>query len=313
MRITRRQFGMTLASGVALSAAPVFAQDKQVRVGFQKYGTLVLLKSTGLLEKKLSPLGYDVAWSEFAAGPQMLEALNAGAIDVAQTGEAPPIFAQAASPRLTYIAFEPPSPKGEAILVPKDSPIQSLGELKGKKIALNKGSNVHYLLVRALESVELAYDEVEQVFLAPADARAAFSSGSVDAWAVWDPFQASAEQTLGARELANAEGLAPNYQFYLGDRSFVEGSPEAVQTIIEAVSETGDWIKANPDVAAAELAPSTGIPVDALKLAIGRQSFGVAPLTEQVIADQQAVADVFHALGLLPSPIDVTKAVVGAS
>ncbi len=313
MVISRRIFGLMLTGALALASLPVGAADKEVRVGFQKYGTLVLLKGKGLLEEKLAPLGYTVKWAEFAAGPQMLEALNAGAIDIAQTGEAPPIFAQAASPRLTYVAYEPPAPKGEAILVPKDSPIQSVADLKGRKVALNKGSNVHFLLVRALEAAGIGYDEITPVFLAPADARAAFASGAVDAWAIWDPFQASAEQTLEARELTNAEGLAPNYQFYLGDRSFVEANPEAVKTIIGAIHEVGEWIKANPTAAADELAPSTGIPVAALELAISRQSFGVAPLTPEVVADQQAVADTFSKLGLLPKPVEVSKAIVNGS
>ena len=313
MRITRRLLGLAVAAGLAVAGLPAGAADREVRVGFQKYGTLVLLKGRGLLEEKLAPLGYTVKWAEFAAGPQMLEALNAGAIDIAQTGEAPPIFAQAASPRLTYIAYEPPAPKGEAILVPENSPIQSLADLKGKRIALNKGSNGHYLLVRALEQAGIGYDEITPTFLAPADARAAFASGAVDAWAIWDPFQASAEKTLKARELVNAEGLAPNYQFYFGDRAFVTGNPEAVTAIIAAIGETGDWIRANPTVAAAELAPATGIPVDALELAISRQSFGVAPLTDEVVADQQAVADTFEALGLLPKPVTVSDALANGS
>ena len=218
-----------------------------------------------------------MSWAEFAAGPQMLEALNAGAIDIAQTGEAPPIFAQAASDRLVYVAHEPPAPHGEAILVPKDSPIQSLADLKGKTVGLNKGSNVHFLLVKALESAGIGYDEITTAFLPPADARAAFASGAIDAWAIWDPFQASAEQTLGARVLTDAEGLAPNYQFYLGERSFVAANPEVVAALIATIQEVSRWITANPAEVAAELAPSTGIPADALELALTRQSFGVAP------------------------------------
>ena len=195
--ISRRLFGLAFAAGLA-AANPLHAQDKEVRIGFQKYGTLVLIKSKGILEPKLAPLGYTVKWAEFAAGPPMLEALNAGAIDIAQTGEAPPIFAQAASDTLVYIAHEPPAPRGEAILVPKDSSIASVADLRGKKVGLNKGSNVHFLLVRALEAAGVGYDEIEPVFLPPADARAAFASGAIDAWVIWDPYQASAEQTLGA-------------------------------------------------------------------------------------------------------------------
>lgn len=308
--ISRRRLGLAVAAAATLAALPLRAADKQVRVGFQKYGTLVLIKGRGLLEQKLAPLGYSVTWAEFAAGPQMLEALNAGAIDIAQTGEAPPIFAQAAGDRLVYVAHEPPAPRGEAILVPKDSPIRTLADLRGRTVGLNKGSNVHFMLVRALASAGVGYDEIEKAFLPPADARAAFASGAIDAWAIWDPFQASAEQAMEARVLADAEGLAPNYQFYLGDRSFVAAHPEAVAALIATIREIGDWIIASPAEVAAELAPTTGIPAEALELAISRQSFGVAPLTDQVIADQQAVADTFQSLGLLPRPISIRDAVV---
>lgn len=310
MKLSRRQLGLAASAALALAALPARAQTKEIRVGFQKYGTLVLLKGKGLLEDKLGKLGYEVTWSEFAAGPQMLEALNAGALDIAQTGEAPPIFAQAAGPRLAYLAFEPPAPKGEAILVHGDSTIASVADLKGKKVALNKGSNVHYLLVKALESAGLAYEDVETVFLPPADARPAFETKAVDAWAIWDPFLASAESALGAKVLANAEGLAPNYQFYLGDRAFLEANSDAAKELIAAIAEVGEWVTANPDAAAAELSPSTGIPEEVLKIAIARQSFGVAPITDQVIADQQAVADTFAKLGLLPAPVTVADAVV---
>jgi sulfonate transport system substrate-binding protein len=183
---------MAIALAAIIGAGTAQAQDKVVRIGFQKYGKLVLLKSKGFLEEKLKPLGYTGVWTEFPSGPPLLEAINAGAIDFGNTGEAPPIFAQAAGAPLLYVAYEPPAPRGEAILVPKDSPLKSVAELKGRKVAFNKGSNVHYLLVKALENAGLKYSDVQPVFLAPADARAAFERGSVDAWAIWDPFQAAA-------------------------------------------------------------------------------------------------------------------------
>ncbi len=189
-----------------------------------------------------------------------------GALDIAQTGEAPPIFAQAAGPRLAYLAFEPPAPKGEAILVPANSPITSVADLKGKKIALNKGSNVHYLLVKALQSAGVGYEDVEPCSCRPPTAVPPSRRTRVDAWAIWDPFLASAESALGAKVLANAEGLAPNYQFYLGERSFLEANPEAAKELIAAIAEVGLWITGNPDAAAAELSPSTGIPEDVLKV-----------------------------------------------
>src|SRR5882757_1683005 len=207
---------------VAATVGASYGQDKVVRIGFQKYGKLVLLKSKGSLEAKLAPLGYRVVWTEFPSGPPLLEALNVGAIDFGNTGEAPPIFAQAAGAPIQYVAYEPPAPKGEAILVQKDSKLTSVAELKGKKVALNKGSNVHYLLVKALENAGVKYSEIEPVFLAPADARAAFERGAVDAWVIWDPYQAAAEVATQARTLADGTGLAPNHQFYLGAQKFVE-------------------------------------------------------------------------------------------
>lgn len=316
-RLTRRTVlagAAGLSAGLAASfAGPALRPARaagEVRVGFQKYGTLVLLKGRGILEKKLEPLGITVKWAEFAAGPQLLEALNAGAIGIGQTGEAPPIFAQAASENLVYLANEPPAPKGEAILVPKDSPITSVAEFKGKTVGLNKGSNVHFLLVKALEKAGVPYAEVTTKFLPPADARAAFEKGAIDAWAIWDPFQAAAEVSIKARTLTTAEGIVPNYQFYLGARSFAQANPKVVATLIDAIRETDDWIQKDPAAAVAELAPSTGIPAPILSVAVGRQSFGVAPLTDKVIADQQLVADTFFALGLLPKKIVVADAVI---
>ncbi|MBB3770013.1 sulfonate transport system substrate-binding protein [Angulomicrobium tetraedrale] len=308
--ITRRT-ALAGAAGLALAlgSRAGFAAETQVRVGYQKYGTLVLLKGRGILEKKLEPLGVTVKWAEFAAGPQMLEALNAGAIDIGQTGEAPPIFAQAASDNLLYLANEPPAPKGEAILVPKDSAIKSVAELKGKTVGLNKGSNVHFLLVKALEKAGLAYTDITTKFLPPADARAAFEKGALDAWAIWDPFQASAELAIGARVLTTAEGIVPNYQFYLGSRKFADANPAVIDALIASIRETDEWIQKDPAAAVAELAPITGIPAPILSVAVGRQSFGVAALTPKVIADQQLVADTFFGLGLLPKKIVVADAV----
>ena len=190
--------GTIAVSSTALIVALAFvfaysaSAPEQLRIGYQKYGTLIILKARGALEKRLAPLNVEAKWTEFPAGPQLLEGLNVGSIDYGTVREAPPIFAQAPAANLVYSANEPPAPSAEAIVVPKGSNIKSVTELKGKKVALNKGSNVHYLLVKALEKSGLAYKDIEPVFLSPADARAAFESGSVDAWVIWDPFLAAA-------------------------------------------------------------------------------------------------------------------------
>ncbi len=309
--ISKRSFLILSAASLALSlsAAGASAQEKTLRVGFQKYGKIVLLKGKGTLEKALEPLGYKVTWTEFPAGPQLLEAVNVGAIDIGNTGEAPPIFAQAAGAPLVYVAYEPPAPKGEAILVPKGSPIQSVAELKGKKVALNKGSNVHYLLVKALEKAGVAYADITPVFLTPADARAAFERGAVDAWAIWDPFQAAAETTIGARTLTDGTGIVANHQFYLASEKLVANHDAALKVFLKQLSEVDDWAKADIAAVAEALSPSTGIPAPILQLALARQSYGIRPLDEATIAEQQRIADTFHALGLLPKPVTIASAV----
>ncbi len=298
-----------LSMSIALAGVGAsYGQDKVVRIGFQKYGKLVLLKSKGTLEDKLKAAGYKVVWTEFPSGPPLLEALNVGAIDFGNTGEAPPIFAQAAGAPIQYVAYEPPAPKGEAILVPKDSKLTSVADLRGKKIALNKGSNVHYLLVKALEKAGVKYSEVEPVFLAPADARAAFERGAVDAWVIWDPFQAAAEAATGARTLADGTGVVSNYQFYFSSKKFLESDAGIVDLVLAELREVDDWAKGDIHAVANQLAPAIGLPVDVVEVALKRQSYGIKPITDSVIADQQQVADTFFALGLLPKQIKISDA-----
>jgi sulfonate transport system substrate-binding protein len=302
----------TLALGI-LSAAALLtttaeAQDKTVRIGFQKYGKLVLLKGKGTLEGKLASLGYKVEWKEFPSGPPLLEAINVGALDFGNAGESPPIFAQAAGAPLLYVAYEPPAPLGEAILVPKNSPIKTVAELKGKKVALNKGSNVHYLLVRALEKAGVKYSEIEPVFLAPADARAAFERGSVDAWVIWDPFQAAAEDATGARTLADGTGIVANHQFYLSSKKFFETEKKVLDVVLDELREVDAWAQKDIRVVAEQLSPSVGLPVNVLEVALKRQSYGIKPINDAVIAEQQRIADMFHELGLLPKAIKVQDA-----
>jgi len=311
MSLTRRAFG-----GAALAAMSIVAtngaseaQEKVVHVGFQKYGNLILLKGKGDLEKKLAPLGYKVEWKEFPSGPPLIEAINVGAIDFGHAGEAPPIFAQAAGVPFVYIAHEPPAPKGEAILIPRDSPINTLADLRGRKVALNKGSNVHYLLVKALERAGVKYSEIEPAFLAPADARAAFERGAVDAWVIWDPYQAAAEIGIGARTLADGSGLAPNHQFYLASQKFADANPHVVDAIIAALVDIDAWARGREPLVAEELSAGIGIPAPVLEVALKRQTYGIEPLNASVVAAQQSIADTFLALGLLPKPIVVSTVV----
>lgn len=315
LRARRRTISLLVASiaGVAAATLPGIAQAQArpvLRIGYQKYGTLTLLKGRGTLEKRLAAQGVDVKWTEFPAGPVLLEGLNVGSIDFGTVGEAPPIFAQAAGANLVYVGNEPPSPASEAIVVPKESKVRSLAELKGKKIALNKGSNVHYLLVKALEKAGLAYKDVETVFLPPADARAAFERGSVDAWAIWDPFLAAAEKQIGARVLVDGKGIVANHQFYLAARPYAEKNPDIVRIVIEELAKVDEWGAKNLKEVAAILAVQTGLDTGVVELAASRYAYGVKAVTPEVIEAQQKVADAFASLKLIPKPIAVKDALL---
>jgi sulfonate transport system substrate-binding protein len=297
---------------IAVIATHATAQAT-LRIGFQKSASLLTLqKSSGSLEKRLGALGVAVKWVEFPAGPQLLEGLNVGAVDVGYVGEAPPIFAQAAGARFVYIGHDPAAPEAEAIVVPKDSAIQSVAELKGRKVALNKGSNVHYLLVKALEKQGLKLADIQPVYLPPADARAAFERGAVDAWAIWDPFLAAVEKQSGARQLQDGRGLVNNYAYYLAERGYAQAQPNVIQALFDDTQAQAAALKANVKAAAAVIAPLQGLEPEVVEKSLARYQFGVKPLTPGVAAEQQKIADTFHALGLIPKPIRVADALPAA-
>lgn len=297
------------ASAVALATWPARAAPVAVRIGVQKYGTLVVLRQRGTLDAALARAGARAAWTEFPAGPQMLEALNAGDLDFGTTGEAPPVFAQAAGAPLRYVAAEPPSPTGEAIVVPRESRIAGVAGLRGKRVALNKGSNVHYLLVQALRRAGLSPRDVEPAYLAPADARAAFAQGAVDAWVIWDPYLAAVQEATGARTLCDATGLAPNRQFFLAARDFVADHLDLLRLILAQLAAGDRWASANRDTVARMLAPGMGLPATVLRVSLDRLGYGIGPITPDIVADQQRIADTFYALHLIPEQLAVRDAV----
>lgn len=296
------------ASLLGAGLAQAQAQNAVLRVGYQKYGTLTILKGKGDLEKRLAPLGVSIKWVEFPAGPQLLEGLNVGSIDFGTVGEAPPIFAQAAGADLVYVANQPPAPTAEAIVVPKGSTITSVAQLKGKKVVLNKGSNVHYLLVKALEKAGLQYSDIQVVFLPPADARAAFERGSVDAWAIWDPFLAAAEKQIGARVIADGKGIVANHQFYLASRKYANQNPGVIKAIVSELQKLDVWAANDVKAATAVLAPEIGLGPEITERSLRRMAYGIQPITAQVAAEQQKVADTFAGLKLIPKPIRIADA-----
>ena len=306
--ISRRRFlSVTAATSAAIGTSfPAFAQKatRTLRIGHQK-GWLSILKARGTLEKQLAPLGVNVTWTEFNAGPVQLEALNVGAIDFGDVGEAPPIFAQAAGAPLVYAGATVPRPRLEALIVPKGSPIKTVADLKGKRVAYNKGSNVQYFLVKLLEKHGLKYSDVQSVFLPPPDARAAFEKGAVDAWLIWDPFLASAQKTLDAQLLVDATGIAKNRQYYFTSREFATHNTDVLKIAIEEVNSIDTWISKNKPAAAVELSQVLGLDKSITETFVARAAYGTAPVTQGILEEQQSIADTFFELKLIPKKLNL--------
>lgn len=308
---TRRAVSATILAGaLALSTGLTQAEDlKELKIGYQKTGLPVIARQQKLIEKELEPKGVTVSWVEFTAGPPLVEALNVGAINVGWVGDAPPIFGQAAGSAIVYVAALPGNLDGEAILTKEGSGITSVADLKGKKVAVAKGTSAHNLLIAALEANGLQFSDIEPVYLPPADAAAAFASDKVEAWSIWDPFLAIAETRYQPKVLVRAPEVLNVNTYFLSNRDFAKSHPEAIATVVGQLKVAADWAGNNRDKVAAALHEVTGVPLDAQTLAANRAKFGIFPITPEIIASQQATADRFHKLGLLPKAITVTDAV----
>jgi sulfonate transport system substrate-binding protein len=300
---------LLLSSAGMVNAAPE-AAPKELRFGYQKSAiNLSILKQRQTLEKQLP--NTTIRWSEFPAGPQILEALAVGSIDIGMTGDTPPIFAQAAGKALGYVGYEAAKPKGSAILVNKTSSIKTLGDLKGKRVALQRGSSAHYLLVQALKKAQLDWSDIEPIWLAPAEARAAFEKGAVDAWAIWDPYYAATEVDGQARVLSNGVGLSPNYTFYLAAPAFIKSYPDTLKTVINDLNATDRWATANRTAAVDIVAKTTGLNTQIAGIFFDRRPHPspIQPLNGTVIQQQQSIADAFYELKLLPKAISISTQV----
>ncbi|MHA4869217.1 sulfonate ABC transporter substrate-binding protein [Duganella sp. PWIR1] len=288
-----------------LFALPLLSQAAEIKIGFQKSaGLLSMMKTQGL-----SLPGHTIKWIEFPAGPQMLEALNAGSIDFGSTGAPPPVFAQAGGVDLLYVGAEPAPVNSEALFVPKDSPVRTVADLKGKRVAFQKGSGSHFLLASALQKAGLKFSDITPIYLSPSDARAAFVSGGIDAWVVWDPYFASAQKAYQVRVLSDYTGLPQANGFYLASRKFVEQSPQLVSSLLEQVRLTGQWASAHQKEVSALLAQQTGVPTDIIATWMQRTHFGATPVTPDIAANQQRVADLFYQQKLIPKAVNIASRV----
>ncbi|WP_085316033.1 aliphatic sulfonate ABC transporter substrate-binding protein [Derxia lacustris] len=295
-------------AGSALLPARGHAATGTLRIGYQKSSTLItVIKTRGSLDALLAPLGVTVSWHEFASGLPLLEALNLGNVDFsADVADTVPVFAQAAGADLTFVARETASPAAQAILVKGDSPLQTLADLKGKRVGFAKAAGAHYLLLAALQSVGLSFADITPAYLAPADGRAAFERGALDAWVVWDPFLAAAQRQAGARVLADGRNLASYQRYYLASTPYARAHGDVLQALFDELRRTGQWTKQNPKEAAALLSPAWGLDADTIEVANGRRSYDVQAVRPGSLDEQQRIADAFLAEKLLPKRVDAS-------
>ncbi len=305
---TAALWGLGLKAAKAQQNAPQ-PPPAQLRIGYQKSAVnLVILKQQGVLEKRFP--NTRIQWAEFPAGPQLLEALSVGSLEFGLTGDSPPVFAQAAGKDLLYVGAEPPKPDSSAILVLNDSPLKTLADLKGRKIALQKGSSAHYLLVRAVEKAGLQWSDIQPIYLPPADARAAFERKSVDAWAIWDPFYAATELAIKPRKLATGRDLSSNNSFYLASSAFAYQHSQALLGLLQELSGADAYAQNQRKDAIKLISDFSGLDAGVVSLFIQRRPKSpVSPLSAATVADQQRVADAFFRIGLIPKPIKVADIV----
>ena len=300
-RITAVLAGLLLVLGCGGLAACGGGEESgssggTLRVGYQRFGGLSLVKARSAAS--------GTTWSLFESGPALTEALKAGSIDIGQTGEAPPIFAAAGRIDFAIVGTSAPVPKGEAVLVKESKGFRSFRDLRGRTIGLNKGSNVHWLLVRLLEANGMTMNDVKVRYLKPAEGRPAFDNDQIDAWIIWDPYFALAERP-GVTILADASGLANNREYILVSPKALKEKPQRIEAFLKTYRQVTDWGIANPAERTRILAPELKIPADVADRALARSAQPLAPVDASIGAELQKIADGFTALDLIPGKVDI--------
>ena len=311
--LTRRS--LMASTGIAatvltVGAPPSARAADSISFSYQLSSALLLaLKLRGNLASSLSKHGFDTRWAEFS---RIVSAMSTNSVDFhGDVADAVPIFAQSAGAPLTYYAMESASPHAEALIVAENSPIRSVADLRGKTVAVSKGSGCHFLLLQALKRARMQFTDIVPAYLEAADGSAAFHRGAVDAWVIWDPYLAITQNKLPVRILADGEGLSSYNRYYMVGTAFARKHPELVQVVFDALREAGVWLRADPGRAAALLAPVWGsVPVEVIKIVNARRSYKVLPVDPHALAEQQTIADAFAAAHLVPGVLDVRDAPV---
>ncbi|MEB6481046.1 aliphatic sulfonate ABC transporter substrate-binding protein [Acinetobacter vivianii] len=286
---------------------------KTLSIGFQKSSlSLLVAKQQKLFEQEFP--NAKIEWREFPAGPQMLEALAVGAVDFGYVGNTPPIFAQAASKPLSYVAYEVVAPTGQAVLVHANDKISTLQDLKGKRIAVQKGSSAHELLAKTLQKAGLSWQDIQPIWLPPADARAAFDKQAVDAWAIWEPYLGTAELQGHTKTLVDGSAFPTTYSFYIGNPDYIKKHPDSAPKLIKSINLADQWIVQHQDQALQIYAQSTGLSLPVAQRVLDKRPkpSPVHILTPEVVQSQQQIADLFKQEQLIPVQIDIQHSVWSA-
>jgi sulfonate transport system substrate-binding protein len=294
----------TPAPAAAKVAVPVAVHSKDLagltlNVGDQKGEQQALLEAAG----ELRDVPYKIKWATFTSGAPELEALNAGAIDFASTGNTPPIFSAAAGGKIVIVSAGRDSATGDAVLVPKGSSVRTVADLRGKRVAVAKGSSAHGNQLLQLKKAGLKPADVQTTFLAPADGYAALSAGRVAAWVVWDPFTAQAEQQLGARVVANGKGVANGLGFQMTSRAALADPRRnsAIEDFVARTVRAHVWSNANPEKWARLYSRNSGLSYSVALASARRSDDDTIPLSAEVIASEQKLADAFADAKVIPT------------
>lgn len=276
-----------------------------LKVGDQKAGAKALLTAAGLLDD----FPHRIEWSTFTSGPPLLEAASAGAIDIGAVGNTPPIFAAAANAKIAAVYSARGSVEGDALLVPADSPAKTVRDLKGRNIAVAKGSSAHGQILLTLAEEGLTTQDVTLNFLQPSDAYSAFTQGRVDAWAVWDPYTSQAELEAGARVLTDGRGKSNGYTFQVAGRAALAdpGKEQAIREFVKRYAQAQRWADTHRGQWAEVWAAETGLKVEVTRKAAERGGDLPVPLDDAVVASEQELADAFTADGALPGRVEFGK------
>lgn len=279
-------------------------KTKVLRMGYQSSGDV--LRARKVLEKRLTPLGITVEWSKFTADPQLLEAMNVGSLDVGAVGETPPIFAQATGIPFVYIAStRPGTGEGTAIVVPKDSPIKTVADLKGKSLAFQRATASQYFVVKALQEAGLKLSDVKYINLISPETRAAILRRSIDAGVLSDPQLAAFQRSVGVRILRDGKGITTQGGYYLAASQFVKDNPDLVKILLEEINNVGKWAEAHPRDVAEIIASDAKLDLTTLETTVKWRRYTLRPMTDAILSRQQEIADLFYEQKFITKKINV--------